>query len=277
VLLEEAHLWRVADPAAGAGGFEALTQALCEQAWAKLQDLEREAADGQPGIVSALLNGHVQAGLARQRAVSAKAVANRREPITGTSEYANLKEATVTVLDLAAAAPSPIAANARHDALHAEPLPSWRLAEAFEALRDKADAAPTRPVVFLATLGPIADFTARAGFSRNLFEAGGLSAPSGEGFAREGGTDIDALVAAFKASGAHLACLCGSDAAYAAEGSETAQALKAAGATVWLAGRPGELEETLKTAGVSEFVFAGCDAVAMLTKALATALPALSE
>ncbi|MBN9450195.1 MAG: methylmalonyl-CoA mutase, partial [Bosea sp.] len=75
ILLEEANLWRVADPAAGAGGFEALTQGLCEQGWSKLQDLEREAADGLPGMVAALANGHVQQGLARQRALRTKAIA----------------------------------------------------------------------------------------------------------------------------------------------------------------------------------------------------------
>ena len=160
----------------------------------------------------------------------------------------------------------------------ADALPSQRLAEPFEALRDRADAAAERPAVFLATLGPIADFAARAGFARNLFEAGGLSAPSGEGFAKDGVTDIAAaLVAAFRASGARLACLCGSDAAYAAEGGAAAQALTAAGATVWLAGRPGELEVELSKAGIGEFIFTGCDSVAVLGKALAIASQALSD
>jgi methylmalonyl-CoA mutase len=161
--------------------------------------------------------------------------------------------------------------------LRAQALPSQRLAEPFEALRDRADAAAVKPVVFLATLGPVADFTARAGFARNLFEAGGLAAPVGDGFERAGGTDLAALVEAFTASSARLACLCGSDATYAAEGAAAAQALTAAGATVWLAGRPGELEAALNEAGVGSFIYAGCDAVAMLTEALAISLPTLSD
>ncbi|AMJ63387.1 methylmalonyl-CoA mutase [Bosea sp. PAMC 26642] len=280
VLLEEAQLARVADPAAGAGGFEALTQALCEQAWSKLQDLEREAGDGLPGIVAALANGHVQAGLGRERDLRAKVVATRREPLTGTSEFPNLKEADVAVL-----AVEPVAPVARDDAgisapasgLRLEPLPSWRLAEAFEALRDKADAADERPTVFLATLGPVADFSARAGFARNLFEAGGLSAPSTDGFARDGATDIAALVSAYQASGARLACLCGSDAGYEAEAIAVAEALAAGGATVWLAGRPGDLEVRLREAGVGTFIQAGCDAVVVLTEAQDVALPALPD
>ncbi len=43
VLLEEANLWRMADPAAGAGYVETLTQELCEKAWAIFQKAEHGA------------------------------------------------------------------------------------------------------------------------------------------------------------------------------------------------------------------------------------------
>lgn len=277
ILLEEANLWRVADPAAGAGGFEALTQALCEQGWRKFQDLEAESSDGLTGIVAALANGHIQKGLARERDTRAKAIATRREPITGTSEFPNLSEALVSVL-----APPPATApssDATSDAITVEALPSIRLAEPFEALRasaDIAEAAGERPKAFLATLGSIAGFTARSGFARNLFEAGGITAPSGDGFAKAGATDLDALVAAFRSSGAKLACLCGSDDSYAAEAIAAAKALAAAGATVWLAGRPGEQEAALREAGVTNFIFAGCDAIAVLQDALAIAISPVS-
>ncbi|WP_457817337.1 hypothetical protein, partial [Staphylococcus aureus] len=47
---------------------------------------------------------------------------------------------------------------------------------------------------------------------------------------------------------------------YAAHAAATARALKAAGAThVALAGRPGELEADLKSAGVDRFISAGQD------------------
>lgn len=276
ILLEEANLWRVADPAAGAGGFEALTQALCEQGWRKFQDLEAESSGDLTGIVGALANGHIQKGLARERDARAKAIATRREPITGTSEFPNLSEASVSVL----APPPPMPGNdATGAAITVEALPSIRLAEPFEALRASADiaqAAGERPKAFLATLGPIAGFTARSGFARNLFEAGGIAAPSGDGFAKAGATNLDALVAAFRASGAKLACLCGSDESYAAEAVAAAAALTAAGATVWLAGRPGEQEVALREAGVTNFVFAGCDAIAVLQDALAVAISPVS-
>jgi len=264
ILLEEANLWRVADPAAGAGGFEALTQALCEQGWQAFQQIEQ-----QGGMLAALTGGNLQKALADQRAARIKAVATRREPITGTSEFPNVRESDVAVLNVA---PMALASSlATGAALQAEPLPSFRLAEPFEALRDNADALPQRPVVFLATLGSIADFTARAGFARNLFEAGGFSAPSGDGFAKDGATDLDALTGAFRSSGAKLACLCGTDDAYANEGAAAAEALVKAGATVWLAGRPGESEAALNQAGVTSFIFMGCDVVETLERAQALA------
>ena len=59
------------------------------------------------------------------------------------------------------------------------------------------------------------------------------------------------MVAAFKASGAKLACLCSSDKVYAAEAADAAKALTAAGAprSILPAG-PGELKTALKAAGV---------------------------
>jgi methylmalonyl-CoA mutase len=72
------------------------------------------------------------------------------------------------------------------------------------------------------------------------------------------------MIAAFKKSGAKLACLCSSDEIYGAEAIEAAKALKSAGAIVHLAGRPGELENTLKDAGVSAFIYMGSDVLETL-------------
>ena len=117
-------------------------------------------------------------------------------------------------------------------------LPRIRLAEPFEALRDASDRMlatnGARPRIFLANLGKLSDFTARTLFAKNFFEAGGIEAISNDGFANR-----DAMIAAFKASGAKLACLCSSDKVYAAEAVDAAKALTAAGAShIYLAGRP---------------------------------------
>jgi len=239
VLMEEASLWRVADPAAGAGGYEALTEELAARAWALFQEIE-----GEGGLLASLSQGSLQARIAATAAARAKAVATRREPITGTSEFADLAEIAPVVLD----APEQTHPAAQDSAIL--PLVSRRIAEPFEALRARADAirAATgqRPRVALVTLGALADHAARLAFTRNLFEAGGIAV----------------------AEEATLACLVGSDAAYADEGAARAASLTSSGKIVWLAGRPGEMEAALREAGVTRFVYAGCDVVEALTAAL---------
>jgi methylmalonyl-CoA mutase len=253
VLLEESNLAKVADPAAGAGGIEEITSALCGAAWTLFQEIERAG-----GAWAALQQDLVQNKVAAVRAQRQAAVARRRDALTGTSDFPDLAEAPVAVVDVAPVAMSPLSSRPT-----VEPLPRIRLAEPFEALRDASDrilaATGARPKIFLANLGTPAAFTARATFAKNFFEAGGIEAVTNDGFESR-----DGLVAAFRASGAKLACLCSSDEVYAREAVETARALRAAGAAVWLAGRPGALEAALKEAGVCGFVFAGCDALAAL-------------
>ena len=73
ILMDESHLWRVADPAAGAGYVESLTMALCERAWAEFQAIERAG-----GIVEALRGGTVQARLAEGRKKTSERIAEGR-------------------------------------------------------------------------------------------------------------------------------------------------------------------------------------------------------
>lgn len=291
ILLEESNLAKVADPAAGAGGFEALTEALCEKAWAQFQEVEREG-----GIVQSLIDGKLQARVAAVRAAREKAIATRREPITGTSEFPNLAEAPATTLDIeppAERAPGKdrlpggridfsgmiekfrdglsrgAVSGALQEGDHCEPLPSHRLAEPYEALRDHSDAmlAQTghRPRIFLANLGTLAAFTARTMFAKNFFEAGGIEAIGNDGFSEGNGTDLVAMTEAFKRSGAKLACICGSDDIYHKEATDAAMALVQSGAAaVYLAGKPTDLDAALHAAGVSRFIHLGCDAVAIL-------------
>ena len=123
-----------------------------------------------------------------------------------------------------------------------------------------------RPKVFLANLGSVAAFTARANFAKNFFEAGGVEAVFGPE------TELTSeIVAAYRNSGAKLACLCSSDRIYGDAAETAALALKGAGARLYLAGRPGELEERLRHAGVAEFIYAGCDMYDVLQRALAEA------
>ncbi|MEV7415278.1 methylmalonyl-CoA mutase family protein [Streptomyces sp. NPDC089919] len=242
ILLEESHLGRVADPAGGSWYVESLTTELADAAWAFFQELE--AAGGQAAALGSGLVGDRIAATWQERK---KRLAKRREPVTGVSEFPHLGEKPV----VRASAPRPAGGG----------LPRVRRDEDYEALRARSDAhlaaTGARPRVFLAALGPAAAHTARATFAANLFQAGGIE-PVHEPVS----VDPATAAAAFTASGATVACLCSGDALYEEQAADVAAALKAAGAErVYLAGRGGY-------EGVDEYVFAGCDAVAVLSSIL---------
>ncbi len=281
ILLEESNLAKVADPVAGSGGLESLTHELCMAAWALFQEIEQAG-----GAAAALEQGLIQAKVAAVRTEREKAVAQGRDALTGTSVFPDIAEAPAAVL-----APSPLTpslsprlrgesrgegastqARTRGEASspagrEQTPLPCARLAEPFEALRDASDRVlektGARPKIFLANLGKLAEFTTRASYAKNFFEAGGIAAVTNDGFRSR-----EEMLSAFKASGASLVCLCSSDAVYAREAAAAAAALRAAGAKhVYLAGRPGESEPALRAAGVGTFIHVGCDAAATLMAA----------
>jgi len=258
VLLEESNLAKVSDPAAGSGGIETLTQQLCEAAWSLFQEIEKAG-----GVFAALEQNLIQHKVAAMRKVRETNIARRKEVLTGASEFPNLHEAQVAVLNAKPVALAPYGeAKIKFDA-----LPPMRLAAPFEHLRDRSDQilkdAGVRPKVFLANLGTPADFTARATFAKSFFETGGIEAVDTEGF-----TDPAALAAAFRASGAALTCLCSQDKIYAEYAAAAAKALQAAGAKhIYLAGRTGEQETAFRASGVNDFIFAGGDALATLQEA----------
>jgi methylmalonyl-CoA mutase len=258
VLLEESNLAKVSDPAAGSGGIETLTQQLCEAAWSLFQDIEKTG-----GIFASLEQNLIQRKVAATRAVREANFARRKEVLTGATEFPNLQEADVAVLDAKPAALAPSGeAKIKFDA-----LAPMRLAAPFEGLRDRSDQIQqetgARPKVFLANLGAPADFTERATFAKSFFETGGIEAVDTGGF-----TDPATLASAFKVSGAALTCLCSSDKVYAEHAAAAAKALQAAGARhIYLAGRASTQEATLRAAGVNDFIFAGGDALATLREA----------
>ncbi|MGA3309084.1 MAG: methylmalonyl-CoA mutase family protein [Xanthobacteraceae bacterium] len=256
ILIEEAHLAKVADPAAGSGAVEDLTDQLCRTAWAQFREIEAAG-----GVAAALESGLIQGEVAAVRAKRAAALARRQDALTGVSVFPNLNEADVSVLE-----PIPVSPTRHAQKQMFEPLPRIRFAVPFEALRDASDrllaATGARPKIFLAALGTPADFSPRATFARNFFAAGGIEPVDSESL------DLPALAAAYKAAGAALACLCSADKVYEKQAAAAAQALKAAGARhIYLAGRPGEREAALRAAGVQSFIYEGCDALATLESA----------
>ncbi|HEX2653012.1 MAG TPA: methylmalonyl-CoA mutase family protein, partial [Xanthobacteraceae bacterium] len=258
MLLEESNLAKVTDPSAGSGAIEELTKELAQTAWKLFQEIEVTG-----GAAAALEKGLVQQQVAAVRARRQAAVARRKDAITGTSEFPHLAEVPVTVLDV-----PPVSAPAQYSAVvTCEALPRIRLAEPFEQLRDISDqilaSTGSRPKVFLANLGTLSEFSARATYAKNFFEAGGIEAINNNGF-----SSMDDLAAAFRASQCRITCLCSSDDNYVRMAAEAAKALGNAGTEhLYMAGRPGDLETALAEAGVKDFIYVGCDVLGTLQRA----------
>jgi methylmalonyl-CoA mutase len=220
LLVAESHVAAVTDPAGGAYAIEKLTDDLAGAAWAELQRIESSG-----GVVAALDDGSLLARVAEVAARRDRDVATRKRPITGLSEYPGLAE---TLPDR----------SGDGDAVR-------RYGVAFEALR----AEPPAAHVFLATLGPVAAHTARAGFATNLLAAGGVAVDVAGATA-----GVDDLVAAY--DGQSVVCVAGTDTSYAEWGEAAASALRGVGAThVVVAGKPVDWADDSCALGVDAIDF----------------------
>ncbi len=289
ILAEESHLGRVKDPAGGAYLFESLTDEMAEAAWHRFQEIERSG-----GILDAITEGWLQERVREVATKRAGAIARRKVPLTGVSEFPYVDEkepataergaielatasdkapATCAIDDLVAAAKDGAPLSALTAVLYdgkgeeIAPLGKAPFSADFDRLRDLSDMAVLlgrdRPSVFLANLGPVAKHTARASFAKNFFEAGGIVALPTNGF-----DDPAAMATAFKESGAKIAILCGADGQYEDLVASFAPAMKDAGcAHLYLAGNPGDHAASYKEAGVDSFIAVGTDLITTLEDA----------
>jgi methylmalonyl-CoA mutase len=264
IAMEESQLGRVADATGGAWFTETLADDLAKAAWAEFQRIESEG-----GFAASLMAGAFQARVAAVREARAKDVARRKIPLTGVSEYPLLEEIGAPVAEVSPVNAKPVSESGLKHFVQTLPakgadcvaaaLEPIRLAAPFEALRDAAARSDRAPAVFLATLGSLAEFTARADFARNFFAAGGIVSKE----APIPPKTVAELVSAFRASGARIAVLCSTDKMYETEAAGAAEALKKAGAQrVWLAGKH-------EGAGIDANIFAGADVVHLLKLAQA--------
>ena len=259
VLIEESNLAKVIDMAGGSWYVEQLTDQLANAAWGVMQELERAG-----GLVGSVQQGLLQARVAATSARRDHAIATRKMPMTGVSEFPNIADHVAPDVAAAPAAPAADASTAPFS-----PLQRHRYADPIEHERRRADqlaASSARPRVFLAAVGSTASNAARVAFARNLFEAGGIEAIVGDS-----SDDPIAIRQAFEASGAALVCICASDPVYADHAvAVTAELAAASPARIYVAGRPRGMDDELADAGVDEQIAAGGDIVATLRTALDT-------
>ena len=252
LLIEEAGLARVIDPAGGSWFVESFTDELATSAWTWFQQLE---ADG--GFIAALSSGRVAADVAASATARADRIAHRADPLTGVSEFPDVHEEPL----VRRPAPTPPDGG----------LPRKRYAEPFEALRDRADAAMAAgrtPQVLLAALGPVSAFTARATYAKSFYEVGGFHTEVIE--FNPITDDAVSLFAAATGEGASAAvCLCSSDAVYSKQAVDAVNALTAAGIqSIHMAGKGGADTELLKSAGLTAFIHAGSDVLDILERTM---------
>ena len=138
--------------------------------------------------------------------------------------------------------------------LSVEPFVLRRGAEDFEALRFAARAVAEsgqRPLVHQLNIGPSRRYRNRADWTSSFFHAAGIEVLNEDDYLER----ADA-VEAVSGSGARYAIITSDDETYAAEVVPLARALKEADKdlAVFVAGAPGENEESWRAAGVDDFV-----------------------
>ncbi len=119
VLMQEAHLGRVDDPAAGSWFLDARTRDLAQAGWAEFQRIETEG-----GLVAALKAGTIQSRVAQARSAREAAYAQGGAVMIGVNRFVDPEPRPATAAPRQAAAPS-----------HADvcdPLAPVRWADAFE-------------------------------------------------------------------------------------------------------------------------------------------------
>ncbi len=144
-----------------------------------------------------------------------------------------------------------------------------RAAQLFEELKEDTFSYEKshgyKPKIFLATMGALKQFKARADFSRAFFEVAGFDVIYPNGFSENN----EAVKAAVE-SRANAVVICSTDENYPAIVPPLVKGIKDknTSVTMVLAGYPKDQVESHKKSGVDEFIFLGCDAYAVLSELL---------
>ena len=127
VLMEEAHLGRVDDPAAGSWFLDARTRDLAEAGWTEFQRIE-----GEGGLVVALRTGDIQDRVAAARAEREAALASGASQLVGVTKFVD-PDPRPAPFEAEPGGPPQAGGDA------CDPLTPIRLAAAFETQQWEAD------------------------------------------------------------------------------------------------------------------------------------------
>jgi methylmalonyl-CoA mutase len=252
LLKEEAHLDKIADPAAGSYYIETLTDSIAEQAWKLFIEVQEKG-----GYVAAFKEGFVQAQVKATSSKLDSALATRKENLLGTNQFPNFNEYLKKELDVEVF--SKQVRKSEHAV--AEPLARYRGAQAFETLRYATDAYSKenkRPLVFMLTIGSLAMRKARAQFACNFFAVAGFDVVEGKGYKSAEDGVADAVEA-----NANIVVICSSDDEYAEFAPAVAEML--IDPIFVVAGNPACKEE-LESKGIKNYIHVRSNLLEELTR-----------
>lgn len=241
LLKEEAHLDKIADPAAGSYYIEILTASIAEQAWKLFLEVQEKG-----GFIAAFREGFVQALVKEVADKRRNAIGSRRENVLGVNQFPNINEQLEPGLD-----PSLFLPEDRTTAdAEVETLKLFRGAQQLEAVRYATDvyaAKNGRPKVCMLPVGNLAMRKARSQFACNFFAAAGYEVVDHNGF----GSVEEGIHHVLEAK-ANLVVLCSSDEEYGEFAPELFRKLNGRSILV-IAGAPACTEE-LKSIGIQNFI-----------------------
>lgn len=260
ILKEESHFDKVVDPAAGSYYIENLTNSIADSAWTLFTKVENEG-----GYVAKFKEGFIQAEVKAVADKRDKNIATRRETLLGTNQFPNFNEEaasniTKEIVSREHKTLMGVVMNETNCCSHekiAEPLQTYRGANAFESLRLATDRSGVQPKAFMLTFGNLAMCRARAQFSSNFFAVAGIKVIDNNRFA-----NIEEGVKAALEAKAQIVVACSSDEEYAEAVPQIAQLLGDKAILV-VAGDP-ECRPSLEEKGIKNYIHVKCNVLETL-------------
>ncbi len=239
ILAHEAHLDKVADPAAGSYYIEHLTHQLVSKAWEDFVLLEKAG-----GFAEASKKGVIQQKLQESRQKKQEEIDTRQRILAGATRYVNPQES--------------ISQRQLKDS-HQQKYSNW------EALRLRADhhteAGNARPAVSLLIYYPPQEVwavNARVAFIADLLASAGILAQE---FSLSDEVSLGQALQTYE-----VLIFCSSSGFYHNTLPDLWQQHPALqNKTIWLAGKPSEVPQTTAWPGLQGFIYAGANVYEILT------------
>ncbi|MDD3050106.1 MAG: methylmalonyl-CoA mutase family protein [Candidatus Cloacimonetes bacterium] len=257
ILMEEANLNKVIDPAGGSWYIEYMTNELAEKTWDIINMIEQEG-----GMLQAILKELPQTMISKITQEKQRNLAVKKDSILGTNLYIDLSERLIekelSNCTEIAKGDYPVTVN---------PLRFHRAAESFEAIRNASEKylkeKGKRPTVFIASIGQISALKLRIEFCEEFMRVGSFNVISGNLF-----NSIKEAVQKAVDSNADIIVICSQDSDYPSVVPEFINKIKEMkyNSQLILAGYPKDIIEEMKSAGIDDFIFVKANALEIFTR-----------